>query len=206
MREYPDLTPRGGRPPQSPPNPRRQGPAESDQPLWRRAVSPDAPHEPRSQRDPRSLWARRREGPPQIASYEAEDSQVYTLRNLIADEETQVSKRRAAPEAFPPTRQQRAQGATLLRLSGFALLGALLGGAPGVALGTLIALIALVKLTRFEQRTRVWRRKAKDAGAAPRLPARATSERLRLMTAFWQSASAVVIGAAALVLLLTALR
>jgi hypothetical protein len=117
-----------------------------------------------------------------------------------------VAKRRAALEPFPSTNQNRAPGAGLLRASGLALLGALLGGAPGIALGVVVALVALVRLARFERRARSWRAKAAQRDQAQRLPARATSERLRLMTALWQGLLALALGAAALILLLTALR
>jgi hypothetical protein len=143
---------------------------------------------------------------PQIVRYLAEDTQAYTLHDLVEGDATRVAKQRAAPEQFPPSREQRAPGAGLLRLSGYALFGALLGGAPGAALGALITLIALVRLARFERRARTWRASATKHGATKRLPTRATNERLRLMTALWQSVGATVLGGIVLALLLTALR
>lgn len=117
-----------------------------------------------------------------------------------------MPKRRAVAERFPPTAQNSAPGAGLQRLSGYALLGALLGGAPGLALGLLTALITLARLARFETRTSAWRKKTARDGQTPPLPARATSERLRLMTALWQSLGAVILGGIALFLLFTALH
>ncbi|HEU0028431.1 MAG TPA: hypothetical protein VFQ25_15060 [Ktedonobacterales bacterium] len=155
------------------------------------------------ERPPRPV---QRGGPPQVASYLDEDNQAYILRDLDDGGEAEVPKRRAAPEPFPPTSKSRAPGAGLLRASGYALLGALLGGAPGVALGAMVALIALVRLAAFQRRARVWRALAEESDPAKRLPTRATSERLRLMTALWQSLGAVALGGAALALLLTALR
>jgi hypothetical protein len=221
MREDPSQAPRGGRPAQSPPTLSGQGHVDRSQPLWQRAASREAPPHPLQsyreasppawppspdQRPAAAPHPPQRGGPPPTASYLAEDNQTYTLRDLAAGEETQVPKRRAAPEAFPPSPQNHAPGVGLLRASGFALLGALLGGAPGVALGVVVAVVALVRLERFERRARSWRAKAEKGGQAQRLPARATSERLRLMTALWQSLGAVAFGGAALLLLLTALR
>jgi hypothetical protein len=143
---------------------------------------------------------------PLLASYVGEDAQRYTLRDLAAGIEITVPKRRAVAERFPPTAQHRAPGAGLQRLSGYALLGALLGGAPGLALGLLTAPVALARLVQFERRTNAWLKKATRDGQPPRLPARASSERLRLVTAFWQSLGAAVLGGIALVLLLTALH
>lgn len=142
--------------------------------------------------------------PPRLVSYLGEDRQAYMLRDLLAGDEAQVAKRRAAPEPFPPTREQRAVGSRLLRLSGYALFGSLLGGAPGAALGALVTLVALARLVGFERRAHIWQaREAKD-DAAKRLPAAATNERLRLMTALWQGVGAVALGGCILALLLTA--
>lgn len=152
-------------------------------------------------------------GPPPLARYAkyvAEDPQTYTLLDLASDEEARVSKRRATAEIFPPTRKARAPGAGLLRASGYALLGALLGGAPGIALGLIVALVALVRLSAFERRASTWRRarapQRLERGEAQRLPAEATSERLRLMTALWQGLGGLVLGGVTLLLLLMALH
>ncbi len=220
MREDPSRASRGRRPAQE--APASPGRAERSQPLWQRAASKDAPQRPlQSYRDAELAWPPspdqrsaaaqpypplQRDEAPRITSYLSEDHQSYSLRDLAGGEESLVPKRRAAPEPFPPTRQNRAPGAGLLRASGYALLGALLGGAPGVALGLIVAVIALVRLDRFERRARAWRRKAAKRDRAQRLPARATSERLRLITALWQGLAAVTLGGAALFLLLTALR
>lgn len=223
MREDPSQAPRRGRSAQRSPARLGQGFADRSQPLWQRAASREAPPRPlQNYRDAEPAWPPtpdgreaaewqpphppQREGAPAVASYLAEDSQTYTLRDLANGEETQAPKRRAAPEPFPPTKQNRAHGAGLLRVSGYALLGALLGGAPGVALGAVVAVIALIRLARFERRARAWRTKTAARGEMPRLPARATNERLRLMTAMWQSLGAVALGSVALILLFTALR
>lgn len=223
MREDPSQAPRRGRSAQRSPARQGQGAADRSQPLWQRAASREAPPHPlQNYRDAEPAWPPtpdgraaaewqpphppQRGGAPPVASYLAEDSQAYTLRDLADGEETQVPKRRAALEPFPPTNQNRAHGAGLLRVSGYALLGALLGGAPGVALGALVALIALIRLARFERRSRSWRAKAAQRDQPQRLPAKATNERLRLMTALWQSLGAVALGGVALILLFTALR
>ncbi len=222
MREDPGQAPRRRRQAQRPPVSSSQGHGGKNQQLWQRAASRESPRPLPSYRDGdragapslderadvewRAPRPPQREAPPPVASYLAEDGQTYMLLNLADGEETSVPKRRAAPEPFPPTPQNRAHGAGLLRVSGYALLGALLGGAPGVALGAVVALIALIRLARFERRSRSWRVKAAQRGQEQRLPAKATSERLRLMTALWQSLGAVALGGVALILLLTALR
>jgi hypothetical protein len=225
MRDDRGQAPRAGRPayippiPPSPSSPSGKLAANRSQPRWRRgddaleagppslppqrASAPDWPLE-RDKRQrpaaaPAPLPPRRGDGP-LIAIYIGEDNQDYTLRDLADGEEISVPKRRAAPEQFPPAAQKRASGAGLQRASGYAVLGALLGGAPGLALGVVTAVIALVRLARFEARARDWRKKQHQ-----RLPASATGERLRLMTALWQSLGAVALGGVALLLLLTAL-
>jgi hypothetical protein len=135
-----------------------------------------------------------------------EDTHEYHLRDFDTGLAAQTPKRRAATEVFPPTKENRAPGAGLLRASGYALLGALLGGAPGVALGLAVALVALVRLARFERRVRGWRAKGEEREQDARLPAKATSERLRLLTALWQGMGAAALGAVAVLLLLTAMR
>lgn len=173
------------------------------------AWPPSRPQPPETPNNPGRPGRAVQRGRPSVVSYLDEDHQGYTLLDLIDREETSVPKRRAMPEVFPPTRQNPAPGAGLLRLSGYALLGALLGGAPGVALGLVIAVIALARLDRFERRAHSWRRKAMQAAQDAqqrRLPVGATSERLRLMTALWQSLGAVALGGVALLLLFTALH
>lgn len=221
MREGPRPAPHGRRPAQSPPAQSGPGPVDRNQPLWRRAASREGPQRPLlSRRDAPPAWPppderdaggrpprpAPRDSVPQVASYLDEDDRAYLLRDLDGGGETYVPKRRAAPEPFPPSRESRAPGAGLLRASGYALLGALLGGAPGVALGALVAFIALVRLAAFERRARVWLMLAEESGPSKRLPSRASSERLRLMTALWQSLGAMALGGAALFLLFTALR
>jgi hypothetical protein len=138
--------------------------------------------------------------------YLAEDPQVYTLQDLASGAEASVPKRRAAFDVFPATPASQTPGGGLLRVSGYALLGALLGGAPGAVLGALVVVVALVRLARFERRARHWRSQAPPGDQPQRLPARASSERLRLMTAFWQGLGALLLGGGALLLLLTALN
>lgn len=203
MGEYPDLGPferglgRGGASGQ-----RRM---DRDEPLWRRAASNPASRPP--QRAPVSGPQRAPFDAPApgltLATYAGEDSQRYLLRDYETGLAAQAPKRRAPPEVFPPTRADRAPGVGLLRASGFALFGALLGGAPGLALGLVVAVLALARLARFERRTRRWRAKRDERDRDPRLPARATSERLRLLTALWQSLGAVILGGIVLLLLLT---
>jgi hypothetical protein len=222
MREGPRPGPHGRRPAQSPPAQSGPGPVDRDQPLWRRAASREGPPRPLPpRRDAPPAWPSvaderdadgrlprpaPRDSAPQVASYLDEDDRAYLLRDLDGGGETHVPKRRAAPEPFPPTSKSRAAGAGLLRASGYALLGALLGGAPGVALGALVALIALVRLAAFQRRAHMWRALAEESDAASRLPTRATSERFRLMAALWQGLGAMALGGAALFLFFTALR
>lgn len=211
MGDYPDLGPFERTPNRaSPRGPRRM---DRDEPLWRRAASSPASRPP--QRTPNSRPPLQRapvsrpprlpavEAPPALAIYAGEDTQEYRLRDFETGLAAQAPKRRAAPEVFPPTRAERAPGAGLLRASGYALFGALLGGAPGLALGVVVAVIALARLARFERRTRVWRAKRGAQHGDQRLPARATNERLRLLTALWQSLGAVALGGIALLLLFT---
>lgn len=180
------------------------------------ALRPPAPRPPsllawRDRARPQRAPHDNRSGSPPLARYVAEDPQAYTLLDLASGEEVRVLKRRAAPEVFPPTRKTRALGAGLLRASGYALLGALLGGAPGIVLGLIVTLVALMRLSGFERRTHSWRRARAprqdlDPGEALRLPAEATNERLRLMTALWQGLGGLVLGGITLLLLLIALR
>jgi hypothetical protein len=204
-----------------PPASRDRRPIEGYQHRWRPAsFHEESPHVSRSTPDHTASWppaeslsaSGRPRRPlqhgwsPRIVSYLVEDSQAYVLHDLVEGYETQVPKRRAAPEIFPPTREQQAPGAGLVRLSGFALFGVLLGGAPGSLLGALVALIAMVRLVGFERRVQIWRSHAAERGSVQRLPAEATSERLRLITALWQSVGAAVLGSTVLALLLVVLR
>ena len=238
MREYPDLGPMERKPdwsvppnPRSaPPNPRSTPPnprsvppgqrsAPGQEPLWRRAAAqpvarPPRPPQYEPERAPVSGPSRapRLDAPPRLATYEDEDDQKYHLRDFDTGLATLAPKRRANPEVFPPTRQSRAPGAGLLRASGYALFSALLGGAPGIVLGLVVALLALIQLARFERRARTWRAKSPEKGREARearearLPAKATSERLRLLTALWQGLGAAALGAIAVLLLLTAMN
>lgn len=143
---------------------------------------------------------------PHIAEYVGEDRSTYTLWDMAADDEVEVAKRRASPDPFPAQRSYPLRGALLMRLSGFALVGTVLGGAPGAALGLVVALVAFARLLAFRRRARVWSRRPNGSAAPRRLPSIATAERLRLLTALGQSLLALLIGGALLVLLLTALR
>lgn len=143
---------------------------------------------------------------PRLAEYVGEDRSAYILWDMAANDEVEVAKRRASPDPFPPERRQPLPGALLLRLSGFALVATLLGGAPGAALGLVIAPVAFVRLLVFQRRARAWSRRGNASAAPRRLPSVATAERLRLLTALGQSVLALLVGSALLVLLLTALR
>lgn len=219
MRENGDPTPPARQPAQRAPWDQRR-PEEPVRGVRGSGFREAAPHTAPSSRRDLPAWHARQESlhvesaarpprpgaPPRLVSYLGEDRQVYMLRDLLADVEAQVAKRRAAPEPFPPSREQRAVGSRLLRLSGYALFGSLLGGAPGAALGTLVALVALARLVGFERRAHAWRVRAAKDDAAKRLPAAASNERLRLMTALWQGVVAMTLGGCILALLLTATR
>lgn len=170
-----------------------------------------APRQPLARRDGRGAPAHaplRGVGAhlPRMVEYVREDRSTYTLWDMAASDEVEVTKRRASPDPFPPKRSQPLPGALLLRLSGVALAATLLGGAPGAALGLMVAMVAFVRLLAFQQRAHSWSRQRGAAGAPLRLPSVATSERLRLVTALGQSLLALFVGGSLLVLLLTALR
>lgn len=208
MREYPDLGSFERKPDWSAHSGQRS--VNGREPLWRRAASQPVARPPQyaPERAPVSGPPRapQQGSPPRLATYVDEDDQKYHLRDFDTGLATLAPKRRAAPEVFPPTRQSRAPGAGLLRASGYALFSALLGGAPGIALGLIVALIALIQLVRFERRARTWRADPPEQARDARLPARATSERLRLLTALWQGLGAAALGAIAVLLLLTAMN
>ena len=150
---------------------------------------------------------------PATVRFVEEDGSDYIVLDLLTGNERRVPKQRLALEMFPATRQYPLRGSTLLRLSGFALIGALLGGVVGIMLGSIVLVVALIRLAAFERRAHVWRsRQAQGVIQSRRrqrriaLPAAATSERLRLLTALGQSLLAIALAVAELSLATALLR
>ena len=133
-------------------------------------------------------------------SYAAAAEQEYLVRTLENDHILQVPKHYAPSEPFPPERGLPPPGGRLLRWSAYALLLVGLGGLGGVLLGVLVVLVAGVQLARFSLRVRRWRRRHKAAGI-PMVPAVASAERVRLLSALGQGLLAVVLGSLLLALL-----
>jgi hypothetical protein len=151
------------------------------------------------------------EGPGEIAHFAAfvrQSDEAYVVRDLddlAAGDLVSVPKHYAVAEPFPSTRDQQVPGTRLLRWSTLALLAAVCGGLGGILLGGLVTLVATVQLQRFTLRVRRWRRRYRGADGSPMppvLPAAASAERLRLLTAWVQGMLAIVLGVALLALIL----
>jgi hypothetical protein len=141
---------------------------------------------------------------PQIVAFTDQRDGAYLVHDLDEDQPLLVPRGYAQPEPFPHTQGQAQRGALLLRWSKYALIGALLGGVGGLALGALVALAAVIQLGRFKRRVRRWQRRARMGrhDAQDLLPASASSERSRLLGALGQGVLAAVLGAGVCLLLL----
>lgn len=133
-------------------------------------------------------------------SYEAAAEQEYLVRTLENGQFLRVPKHYAPSEPFPPERGQPPPGGRLLRWSAYALLLVGLGGLGGVLLGVPVVLAAGVQLAHFSLRVWRWRRRHRAANT-PVLPAVASAERVRLLSALGQGLLAVVLGSLLLALL-----
>ncbi len=127
---------------------------------------------------------------------------VHDLEDLEDGDLVSVPKHYAVAEPFPVTTGRKAPGARLLRWSAYALLAAVCGGGGGILLGVLVTLVATVQLQRFALRVRRWRRRHRRSDGSSVLPAAASAQRLRLLTAWVQGMLAIVIGGALLALVL----
>lgn len=125
--------------------------------------------------------------------YEASAEQEYLVRTLAHDHILRVPKRHAPAEPFPPERGQPPPGGRLLRWSTYAALGVGLGGLGGVLLGVPVVLASGVLFARFTFRVWRWRRHHRAAGI-PVVPAAASAERVRLLSALGQGMLAVTLG------------
>jgi hypothetical protein len=141
---------------------------------------------------------------PRIVAFSDQRDGAYLVRDLDENQLLRVPKGYAQLELFPPTQGQPRRGALLLRLSKYALIGAVLGGVGGLLLGTLVALAAMIQLGRFNRRVRRWRHhgRSEQGDLAHLLPAIATGERSRVLGALGQGALAAVVGAGVCLLLL----
>ncbi len=137
-----------------------------------------------------------------FAEYVTEDRSSYTLWDTANYSRRQIAKWRAVPDAYPPPPKYTPPGSRVQRLSMIALAGALIGGAPGIALGLVGILVACIRLSSFGARQRAWRRRSEHEDAPRRLPSAATSERLRLLTGLGQSLIAMLVGSAIVLLLI----
>lgn len=138
---------------------------------------------------------------PSYVRYLDQREQAYLVRELDSGRAVPVRKRRDVADPYPPAHAKRAPGMRLLRWSGYAVLGVGIGGAPAIVLGLLSGCIAIVRLTRFNARTRRWWYRHRHLGAPAPLPAVATDERLRLLAALGQSLLAIALGCVVLALL-----
>lgn len=132
-------------------------------------------------------------------SYAAAAEQEYLVRTLKNDHFLRIPKHYAPSEPFPPERGQPPPGGRLLRWSASALLLVGLGGLGGILLGVLVVLAAGVQLARFSLHVRRWRRRHRAAGI-PVVPAAASAERVRLLSALGQGLLAVALGSLLLAL------
>lgn len=131
---------------------------------------------------------------PLTARFLDEDESTYLVGEPHGERTARVPKRRAPAERFGPGSGNRVAGTGLLRCSGYAIVGGVLGGVVGIVLGSLVVLVALVRLGRFSRRVRRWRRAHRDPDGTPPLPATATAERQRLLAALGQGLLAVILG------------
>ncbi len=147
-------------------------------------------------------WKHPRAASEHFAEYVSEDRSSYTLWDTANYSRRQIAKWRAVPDAYPPPPKYSPPGSRVQRLSIIALVGALIGGAPGIALGLCGIVVACIRLSSFGARQRAWRRRSESEDAPRRLPSAATSERLRLLTGLGQSLIAMLVGSAILLLLM----
>lgn len=135
---------------------------------------------------------------PRSVRYQDQSRAAYLVREINDSQHVRVAKQRAVADTYPPNAAARSADMRLLRWSGYALLGVLLGGVGAIILGLLTASLAALLLMRHSHRVRAWRRAHRAAGSdssnALLLPAAASDERARLRTALWQGVIAAVLG------------
>jgi hypothetical protein len=132
--------------------------------------------------------------------YEDESTSTYVVRASGA-RQVLVPKARNGAEPFPITDGHQPLAARLAQWSAFALLGVALGGVGGIILGLPVVVVASVGLADHARRVRSWRDGHVGPDGVLPLPAPATTERLRLWTAFWQGLVALACGGAVIVFL-----
>lgn len=134
---------------------------------------------------------------PRIARYEDESTRTYVVRDPKA-REVLVPKSREAAEPYPMERGRQPHSIRLLRWSAVALCAVVLGGLGGVIVGLPVVVVAASGLAGHERAIHRWRRAHAGPTGLPPVPAAATTELMRLRTAFWQGLVALVFGAALL--------
>lgn len=137
---------------------------------------------------------------PHTVRYEDENTGTYVVREPNA-RQVLVPKARTAAEPSPIEGGQQTPASRLMRWSAIALMGVALGGIGGIVLGLPVVIVAAVRLADHARHVRRWRGKHAGPHGVPPLPAPASTERLRLRTAFWQGLVALVFGAVVLVFL-----
>jgi uncharacterized iron-regulated membrane protein len=139
---------------------------------------------------------------PLIARFVEEDTHEYLVGDPWSSRTAHVPKRRSSTEASSPEQRRRTSSERLLRWSLYALVGAVCGGIVGIALGVIVVLAALMRLTSLSSRLRRWRRRQRASGDQKTLPAEATRERMQLLAALGQGFLGILVGSAVLYVLL----
>lgn len=163
----------------------------------------------RDRRDPQPMrpHASRDASPPKIAGpliarFVEEDADEYLVGDPWSSRTARVPKRRAFAEPSSPEQRRRASSERLLRWSSYALVGVVCGGVVGIALGVIVVLAALMRLTSLSSRLQRWRRRQRVSGDQAALPAEATRERMQLLAALGQGLLGILLGSAVLYVLL----
>lgn len=135
---------------------------------------------------------------PLIVRFVEEDDDAYLVGEPGGSRTVRVPKRRTFAAGSTPEQRRAGSSERLLRWSSYALVGAVFGGALGVALGCFVILAALIRYARLTSRVRSWRRRQRASGKPTLLPEPATRERMQLLAALGQGFLAVLLGGAML--------
>lgn len=131
---------------------------------------------------------------PLIVRFVEEDDDSYLVGEPGGDRTARVPKRRAFTASSTPAQRRSASSERLLRWSSYALVGAVLGGVLGIALGCIVMLAALIRLARLSGNLRRWQRRQRAGGNPRLLPEGATRERMQALAALGQGFLAALLG------------
>lgn len=132
---------------------------------------------------------------PLIVRFLGEDDDEYLVGEPEGRRTARVPKRRALAESPYPDKKPRGSSERLMRWSTYALIGVVFGGILGIALGSIVVLAALVRLTALSSRIHRWlRRHHSQEDSWQMLPAQATRERIQLLAALGQGFLGIVLG------------